>query len=76
MYLMFGKVQIAQKRPYWGETRLKSKINGKYKYLVIFWKLADPVPMLLEVVNGSSTKQLYMQSCSFFYGFSRIVEEV
>ncbi len=28
---------------------------GKYKYLVVFWKLADPVPMLLQVVNGSST---------------------
>ncbi len=38
--------------------------------------LGDPVPMLLEVVNGSSTKQLCMQSCSFFYGFFRFVEEV
>ncbi len=26
MYLMIGKGQIAQKRPYWGENRLKSKI--------------------------------------------------
>ncbi len=36
MYLMIGKGQIAQKRPYWGESRLKSKIKGKYKYLVAF----------------------------------------
>ncbi len=28
MYLMIGKGQIAQKRPYWGENRLKSKIYG------------------------------------------------
>ncbi len=55
MYLMIAKGQIAQNRPYWGENRLKSKIMGKYKYLVVFWKLADPVPMLLQVVNGSST---------------------
>ncbi len=37
---MIGKGQIAQKRPYWGENKLKSKINGKYKYLVVFCKLA------------------------------------
>ncbi len=24
------------KRPYWGENRLKSKIIGKSKYLVVF----------------------------------------
>ncbi len=30
MYLMIGKGQIAQKRPYWGENRLKSKVKGKY----------------------------------------------
>ncbi len=35
MYLMIGKGQNAQKRPYWGENRLKSKIKGKYKYLVV-----------------------------------------
>ncbi len=28
---------------------------GKNKYLVVFWKLADPVPMLLQVCNGSSS---------------------
>ncbi len=28
MYLMIGKGQIAQKRPYWGENRPKSKIYG------------------------------------------------
>ncbi len=55
VYLMIGEGQIAQKRPYWGENRLKSKIKSKYKYLVVFWMLADPVPMLLQVVNGSST---------------------
>ncbi len=69
MYLMIGDWQVAQKNQ-------KSKIKGKYKYLVIFWKLADPAPMLLQVVNGSSTKQLCMQNCSFFYGFSRFVEQV
>ncbi len=36
MYLMIGKGQIAQKRPYWGENRLKSTIKRKYKYLVVF----------------------------------------
>ncbi len=36
MYFMIGKGQIAQKRPYWGENRLKSTIKGKYKYLVVF----------------------------------------
>ncbi len=55
MYLTIGKGQIVQKRPYWGANRLKSKIKGKYEYLVVFWKLADLVPMLLQVVNGSST---------------------
>ncbi len=35
VYLMIGKGQIAQKRPYWGENRLKSKIMGKSKYLVV-----------------------------------------
>ncbi len=55
MYLMIGKGQIAQKRPYWGENRLKAKCMGKYNYLVVFWKLGDPVPMLLQVVNGSGT---------------------
>ncbi len=28
MCLMIGKAQIAQKRPYWGENRLKIKIYG------------------------------------------------
>ncbi len=55
IYLMIVKGQIAQKRPYWGEYRLKSQIKGKYKYLVVFWKLAAPVPMLLQVVSGYST---------------------
>ncbi len=76
MYLMIGKGQIAQKWPYWGENRLKSKIWDKYKHLVDFWKLVDPVPMLLQVVNDSSNLQLCMQSCSFFYGFSQFAEEV
>ncbi len=43
------------KRPYWGENRRKSKIMGKYKYIVVFLKLSAPVPMLLQVTNGSST---------------------
>ncbi len=55
MYLMIGKGQIAQRRQHWGENRLKSKNKGKYKYQVVFWKLTDPVPMTLQVVNGSST---------------------
>ncbi len=55
MYLMIGRGQIALQRPYWGESRLKSKIKGKYKNLVVFWKLADPAPMLLQVVTGSNT---------------------
>ncbi len=55
MYLMIGKGRVAQKFHIWGENRLKSKTMGKYKYLIVFWKLADPVPMLLQVVNGSST---------------------
>ncbi len=57
-------------------NRLKRKIKGKYKYLVFFGKIANPVPMLLQVVNSSSTKQLCMQNCSFFYGLSLFVEEV
>ncbi len=69
MYIMIGKVQIAQKR-------LTINIKGKYKYLDVFWKLADPIPMLLQVVNGSSTNQLCMQNFSFSYGFSRFAEEV
>ncbi len=55
MYLMNGKGQIAQKIPYSGENRLKGKYKGKYKHLSVFWKLAYAVPMLLQVVNGSST---------------------
>ncbi len=47
MYLMIGEGQIARKKPYWGENRLNSKTKGKHKCLVIFLKLADPVPMLL-----------------------------
>ncbi len=54
MYLMIAEGQIAQRRPYWSENRFKSKIQGKYKHLVVFWKLADTTPMLLQVVNGSS----------------------
>ncbi len=46
---MIGKGQIAQK------DNIGAKIMGKCKYLVVFWKLADPVPMLLQVVNGSSS---------------------
>ncbi len=76
MYLMIGKGYIARNRPYWGENKPKSKIRGKYMYLVVFWTLADPALMLLKVVNGSSSKQICMHSCSFFYGFSRFVEEV
>ncbi len=54
MYLMIGKGWIAQKRSFWGATRLKKKIKGKYKHLVVLGKLAAPVPILLQVVNGSS----------------------
>ncbi len=31
------------------KKRLTTKIKGKYKYLVVFLKLGDPV---LQVVNG------------------------
>ncbi len=55
MYLMIGRGQIALQRPYWGESRLKSNIFGKYNCLVVFWKQGAPVPMLLQMVNGSST---------------------
>ncbi len=34
---------------------LRTIFKGKYKYLVAFRKLAAPVPMLLQVVNGSIT---------------------
>ncbi len=34
MYLMIRKGKIAQKRPYWGGNRLKSKIKDKYEYPV------------------------------------------
>ncbi len=54
MYLMIGKGQIAQKDHIGAKIDLRAKMMGKYKYLV-FWKLADPVPMPLQVVNGSST---------------------
>ncbi len=37
---------------------------------------ADLVRMLLQLVNGSSTKQLCMQNCFFFYGFSRLVDDL
>ncbi len=36
MYLMIGKGQIAQKRPYWGEIDLRAKFMGKYNCLVVF----------------------------------------
>ncbi len=36
MYFMVGKGQIAQKRPFWGENRLKSKLESKDKNIVIF----------------------------------------
>ncbi len=35
-YLMIGKRQIVQKRPYWGGNTLNSKTKGKCKYLVVF----------------------------------------
>ncbi len=35
-YLMIGKRQVVQKRPYWGENTLNSKTKGKCKYLVVF----------------------------------------
>ncbi len=54
MYLMIGKGQIAQTDYIGAKMDLRAKIMGKYKYLVVFWKLADPAPMLLQVVNGSS----------------------
>ncbi len=55
MYLMIGKGQIAQKDHIGAKIDLRAKFMGKYKYLVVFWKLGDPVPMLLQEVIGSST---------------------
>ncbi len=55
MYLMIGKGQIAQKDHIGAKIDLRVKIMGKYKYLVVFGKLADPVQVLLQVINGSST---------------------
>ncbi len=40
MHLMIGKGKIAQKRPYWGEKKLRAKIKGKYKYLAS-WSCTD-----------------------------------
>ncbi len=34
---------------------LGAKFMGKYNCLVVFLKLGDPVPMLLQEVSGSST---------------------
>ncbi len=34
---------------------LRAKFMGKYKHLIVFLKLGDPVPMLLQEVSGSST---------------------
>ncbi len=55
MSLMIGKGQIAQKNYIGAKINLRAKFMGKYKYLDVFWKLGDPVPMLLQEVNGSST---------------------
>ncbi len=63
MYLMIAKGQIAQKISFWFATRLKSKIKGIYKYLVVLGKLAAPEPMLLQVVNGSSILVLNNSAC-------------
>ncbi len=43
---------------------------------VIFWMHTTPVPMQLQMANGSNALQLCMHNFSFFFGFSRIFEEV
>ncbi len=58
MYLTIGKGQIAQK----DHIRAKIDLRAKLRVNIVFRKLADPVPMLLQVVNGSSTQQLCMQN--------------
>ncbi len=55
MYLMIRKGQIAQKDHIGATINLRAKLMGKYEYLVVFRKLVDPVPMLLQEVNGFST---------------------
>ncbi len=50
-----GKGRLPKKDHIGAKRDLRAKFMGKYKYLVVFWKLGDPVPMLLQVVNGSST---------------------
>ncbi len=55
MYLMIGKGQIAQKDHIGANIDLRATLMGKYKCLVVFWELGDPVPMLLQEVRGSST---------------------
>ncbi len=55
MYLMIGKGQVAQKDHIGAKIDLRAKFMGKYNCLVVFWKLGDPVPMLLQEVSGSST---------------------
>ncbi len=35
MYLLIEKGQSAQKRPYWGEDRIKRKIMSKHMSLIV-----------------------------------------
>ncbi len=51
MYLMIGKGQIAQKDHIGTKIDLRAKFMDKYNCLIVFWKLGDPVPMLLQEVS-------------------------
>ncbi len=52
---MILKGQVAQKDRIGTKIDLKAKTKGKYMSQVAFWMHAAPVPMLLQVANGSSS---------------------
>ncbi len=52
---MTGEGQIAPKDHIGGKIELREKNKGKYMSHVVYWMHAAPVPMLLQVANGSST---------------------
>ncbi len=54
MNLLIGKGQSAQKRPYWGEDRIKKKIMSKRMSLIVGRIRAALLPMRLRMANGSS----------------------
>ncbi len=56
LYVFYNeKGQFAKKDHVGAKIDLRAKYMAKYKYLGVFWKLYDPVPMLLQEVNSSST---------------------